>query len=199
MFEEYVSHIFCRNKKPFHESYDVQSISKELGVGPKFHTQKTTTKFSSNSLDISYAKDMFLNCVCSRFACAYQTYYLEEICREPVGGGGGGVLDAKPPGQKSPGAKCPGPKSRGEGETSWSKKSGGRNILVQKVRRGAKRPGPKCQGAKLHVQKSQGVERPSPKRRSPKSPGAKTFLSLHFMIVKLPLWLWHSLRLLYEC
>ena len=27
----------------------------------------------------------------------------------------------------------------------------------------------------------------------------KHFLSLHFMIVKLPLWLWHSLRLLYEC
>ena len=75
---------------------------------------------------------------------------------------------------------------------------------------GAKRPGPKCQTikrpgpkfleAKRPVQnKSQGAKRPGPKRLSPESPVRKRFLSLHFMIVKVPLWLWHSLRLLYDC
>ena len=32
MLEEYTRHIFCRNKKPVYESYDVQSIWKKQGI-----------------------------------------------------------------------------------------------------------------------------------------------------------------------
>ena len=98
-----------------------------------------------------------------------------------------------------------------------------RNVQVQNVRRrnilGAKRPGPKCQGAKHPGPECQGVKCSGPKCQGTKRPVQKVrgrnvlvrnvwiwkvrmrkyFLSLHFMIVKLPLWLWHSLRLLYDC
>ena len=82
----------------------------------------------------------------------------------------------------------------------------GRNVLVRNVKvqtvpwrnvLGAKRPGQKIPVAKRPGPKSQGVKRPE--CLSPKSPGAKNFLRFHFMIVKLPLWLWHFLRLLYDC
>ena len=174
----------AETKSRFMSRMTFRAFQRNWGSGPKFHTQKTTTKFSTNSLDISYAKDMFLNCVCSRFACAYQTCYLEEICRESKGGGASwmrnlqvkkvrerNVLVQKVGGR----AKRPGPKNQG-GETSWSKMSGGGETSRSKM-----------SGGETSCPKSQGVKRPSPKRRSPKSPGAKTFLSLHFMIVKLPL------------
>ena len=82
------------------------------------------------------------------------------------------VLGAKRPVPKRTTAKRPGPKSLGQNGQVQNIK--GRNVLVQK-RQGVKRPGPK---KKVRVRKH--------------------FLSLHFMIVKLPLWLWHSLRLLYD-
>ena len=70
---------------------------------------------------------------------------------------------------------------KSRGETSWVRiiqiqKVRGRNVLVQNLR------GQSVQTVwvrKVRVRKH--------------------FLSLHFMIVKLPLWLWHSLRLLYDC
>ena len=42
-------------------------------------------------------------------------------------------------------------------------------------------------GGDTSCPKSQRAKRPGPKRLSPKRPDAKHLLSLHFMIVKLPL------------
>ena len=82
-----------------------------------------------------------------------------------------------------------------------------------------KRPGPKCQGTKRPGSKCQGVKRQGPVCQGAKRPAQnvrdwnvlvrnvwvrkvwvrKLFLILHFMIVKLPLWLWQSMKRLYDC
>ena len=98
---------------------------------------------------------------------------------------GRNVLGAKRRGLKSPGAKIPGPK-------------------CQK----AKIPGPKCQRANVLVQNVRGRKVLSKMSRGETSWSEtsvrkvrvqKHFLSLQFMIFKLSLWLWQSLRLLYYC
>ena len=109
------------------------------------------------------------------------------------------------------------------GESSWS-----RNVQVKKKSgdetsrpkmSGAKRPGPKCQWVKRPGSKCQGVKHPGPKCQGAKRLVQKVrwrnvlawnvwvrkvqvrkhFLSLHLIIVKLLLWLWHSQRLLHDC
>ena len=118
---------------------------------------------------------------------------------------------------------------KARGETTWSKKSGGETSWARNARskmsraklsgliyQVTKRPAPKCLGAKRPGPKCQGVKRPGPKCQGAKRPVQtvrgrnvlvrkvsvrvrKHFLSLHFMIVTLHLWLWHSLKCLYDC
>ena len=64
----------------------------------------------------------------------------------------------------------------------------GRNVLVEKFS-GGQTSRSKKSGSETSCPKGQRAKRPGPIRLSPKRPGAKT----------IPLWLWHSLILLYDC
>ena len=131
----------------------------------------------------------------------------------------------KPSGEMSCVRNVQVPKVRGKmsrskisrGETSWSKKTGSetswtknvswrndmvrnvreRNINVQNVR-GWNILVQNVRGLNVQVQNVRGLKRPVQNVRDRNVRVRKHFLSLHFMIVKLPLWLWHSLRLLYD-
>ena len=67
MLEEYVSHIFCRNKKPFLENMTFRAFERNRGSGPKFHKKNQRCVFKLCMLNTLFAN---------------QTRYLEEKLRE---------------------------------------------------------------------------------------------------------------------